>query len=105
MAVVIDLTGEFGWEIRPSVVSDKLSRVNGEDVIVRLSSMGGDVFDGADVVNLFIDFRRDNPDIKMNLEVKAIAASYGSVLMAAPIWDDVGISVVSAVMILSLIHI
>lgn len=99
MAVVIDLQGEFGWEIRPKNVAAKLARVDGEDVIVRLSSIGGDVFDGADVVNLFIDFRRDNPSIKMNLEIKAIAASYGSALMAAPIWDDIGISQVSAVMI------
>ena len=98
MAVVIDLQGEFGWQIRPKTVANKLSRVNGEDVIVRLSTIGGDVFDGADVVNLFIDFRRDNPDVKMSLEIKAIAASYGSALMAAPIWDDIGISQVSAFM-------
>lgn len=98
MAIIIDLQGEFGWEIRPKTVASKLSRVNGEDVIVRLSTMGGDVFDGADVVNLFLDFRRDNPKIKMTLEIKAIAASYGSALMSAPIWDEVGISQVSAFM-------
>jgi ATP-dependent protease ClpP protease subunit len=98
MAVVIDLQGEFGWQIRPKTVANKLSRVNGEDVIVRLSTIGGDVFDGADVVNLFMDFRRDNPKVKMSLEIKAIAASYGSALMSAPIWDDIGISQVSAFM-------
>ena len=98
MAVVIDLQGEFGWQIRPKTVANKLSRVNGEDVIVRLSTIGGDVFDGADIVNLFIDFRRDNPSVKMSLEIKAIAASYGSALMAAPIWDDIGINQVSAFM-------
>ncbi|MCK4818999.1 ATP-dependent Clp protease proteolytic subunit, partial [bacterium] len=98
MAVVIDLQGEFGWQIRPKTVANKLSRVNGEDVIVRLSTGGGDVFDGADIVNLFLDFRRDNPTVKMSLEIKAIAASYGSALMAAPIWEDIGISQVSAFM-------
>lgn len=99
MPTVINLTGEFGWEIRPNKVASQLAKVDDDELIVRLSSVGGDVFDGADVVNLFLDFRRDNPDMKMNLEVKALAASYGSALMAAPIWDEIGISAVSSVMI------
>jgi len=98
MAVVIDLQGEIGWEIRPQSVADKLSRTKGEDIIVRLSTIGGDVFDGADIVNLFMDHRRDNPDVKMTLEVKAIAASYGSALMSAGVWDSIGVSRVSAFM-------
>lgn len=98
MAVVIDLQGEIGWEIRPQSVADKLSHTNGEDIIVRLSTIGGDVFDGADIVNLFMDHRRDNPDVKMSLEVKAIAASYGSALMSAGVWDSIGVSRVSAFM-------
>ena len=98
MAVVIDLQGEIGWEIRPQSVANKLSRTNGEDIIVRLSTIGGDVFDGADIVNLFMDHRRDNPNIKMDLEIKAIAASYGSALMSAGVWDSIGISRVSAFM-------
>ena len=98
MAVVIDLQGEIGWEIRPQNVAKKLSRTKGEDIIVRLSTIGGDVFDGADIVNLFMDHRRDNPGIRMELEVKAIAASYGSALMSAGIWDSIGISRVSAFM-------
>lgn len=99
MPTVITLTGEFGWEIRPNKVASQLAKVDDDDIIVRLSSVGGDVFDGADVVNLFLDFRRDNPDTKMSLEVKALAASYGSALMAAPIWDEIGISAVSSMMI------
>jgi ATP-dependent protease ClpP protease subunit len=98
MAVVIDLQGEIGWEIRPQSVAKKLARTKGEDIIVRLSTIGGDVFDGADIVNMFMDHRRDNPGIEMHLEVKAIAASYGSALMSAGIWDSIGISRVTAFM-------
>ena len=98
MAVVIDLQGEIGWEIRPQSVANKLSRTKGEDIIVRLSTIGGDIFDGADIINLFMDHRRDNPNIKMDLEIKAIAASYGSALMSAGVWDSIGVSRVSAFM-------
>ena len=75
MAVVIDLQGIIGFEIIPKTVSRQLVRAKDEDIIVRLSTLGGDVFDGADIVNLFMDHRRDNPDIQMDLEVKAIAGS------------------------------
>jgi ATP-dependent Clp protease protease subunit len=98
MAVVINLTGEIGWQIRPKNVAEQLSRVGDQDVIVRLSTIGGDVFDGADIVNLFLDYRRDNPNKRMTLEIKAIAASYGSALMSSGIWDEIGISRVSAFM-------
>ncbi len=98
MAVVIDLQGEIGWEIKPQSVANKLSRAKGEDIIVRLSTIGGDVFDGADIVNLFMDHRRDNPTIKMDLEIKAIAGSYGSALASAGVWDSIGVSRVSAFM-------
>ncbi len=94
MAVVIDLQGEIGWEIRPKSVANKLSRTKGEDIIVRLSTIGGDVFDGADIVNLFMDHRRDNPTIEMHLEVKAVAASYGSALVSAGEWDSMGVRAV-----------
>ena len=96
--IVIDLNGEIGWEIRPSDVADKLAQTKGENIVVRLSTIGGDVFDGADIVNLFIDHRRDNPGIKMNLEIKAIAASYGSALASCGVWDSIGVSRVSAFM-------
>ena len=97
--VVIDLQGEIGWDIWPEEVRKKLSEAGKEDIVVRFSSIGGSVFDGSDIMTLFVDHKRDNPGIVMDLEIKAIAASMGSAIAASPVWDSIGVDSTSAYMI------
>ena len=97
--VVIDLQGEIGWDIWPDEVRKKLTEAGSEDVVVRFSSIGGSVFDGSDIMTLFVDHKRDNPGIVMDLEIKAIAASMGSAIAASPVWDSIGVDVTTAHMI------
>lgn len=97
--VVIDLQGEIGWDIWPEEISEKLAAAAGDDIVVRFSSLGGNVFAGADIMNMFIDYKRDHPGVTMNLEIKALAASMGSAIASMEVWDDIGIDSVSAFMI------
>lgn len=97
--VAIDLQGEIGWDIWPDDVRKKLTGAGKEDIVVRFSSIGGSVFDGSDIMTLFVDHKRDNPGIVMDLEIKAIAASMGSAIAASPVWDSVGVDITTAYMI------
>lgn len=99
MPVVIDLQGEIGWEIWPEEVKAKLKAAGKEDIIVRWSTIGGSVFDGSDIMSLFIDHKRDNPAVSMKLEIKAIAASMGSAMAALSVWDEVVINRTTSFMI------
>lgn len=96
---IIEIYGEIGWDIYPEDVAEKLKSSQRDDITVRFSSIGGSVFDGADIMNLFKDHKRDNPGIKMNLELKAVAASMGSAIAASPVWDSVGVDATTGYMI------
>lgn len=85
----IKLHGEVGWEIWASNVIAQLDSVNGDDVTIDFSSPGGDVFEGVEVYNAFTDYKRKNPNAKINFEVKGIAASMGSYIISNPVIDDV----------------
>jgi ATP-dependent Clp protease, protease subunit len=96
---VISFQGEIGWDLWPSEVRDALSQANGDDLTIRFSSIGGDIFDGADIFNILVDHKSDNPGIKMNLELKGVAASMGSAIASAPVWSDVAVSPITGYMI------
>jgi len=96
---VLEFHGEIGWDLWPDNVRDSLRSSAGEDLTVRFSSIGGDIFNGADIFNILMDHKADNPGIKMNLEIKGVAASMGSAIAAAPVWDDVAVSAISGYMI------
>lgn len=96
---IIELSGEIGWDIWPKNVSEQLKKAGSDDLMVRFSSIGGSVFDGSDIMTLFVDHKRDNPGIKMDLELKAVAASMGSAIAASPVWDSVGVDSTTGYMI------
>jgi len=82
----IIISGEIGWDVMPFMIKDELNDVIG-DLEVDLSSPGGSVFEGIEIFNLFRDYKRENPDSQMILNIKGIAASMGSYLAANEIFD------------------
>lgn len=97
--VILEWNGEIGWDLWQGRVKTDLKMSSGEDVTVRFSSIGGDIFEGADIISLLTDHKRDNPGIKMLLELKGVAASMGSAISASPVWDDVAVESITAYMI------
>ena len=91
--------GEIGWELWPELVRAQLKQSSGDDITVRFSTIGGDIIKGSDIFNMLADHRRDNPKIKMNLEIKSVAASMGSAIAASLVWDEIMIEPVSMFMI------
>ncbi len=97
---VIDIQGEIGWDVWAQAVRDSLTEVSSEkEITVRFSSIGGDIFEGADIFAALSDFKKDNPMIKMNLEIKGIAASMGSFISSSPVWDSVAVEEVTGFMV------
>ena len=84
--VILEWSGEIGWELWSGRVKNDLKMSDG-DITVRFSSVGGDIFEGADIINLLMDHKRDNPNVKMHLELKGVAASMGSAIASSPVWD------------------
>jgi len=96
--VILEWSGEIGWELWSGRVKNDLKMSDG-DITVRFSSVGGDIFEGADIINLLMDHKRDNPNVKMHLELKGVAASMGSAIASSPVWDLVAVESLTAYMI------
>jgi ATP-dependent protease ClpP protease subunit len=96
---VLTFQGEIGWDLLPESVREALIGASGEDITVRFSSIGGDIFKGSDIFNILMDHKSDNPGIRMNLEIKGVAASMGSMIASAPVWDDIAVTSVTGFMI------
>lgn len=96
--VILEWSGEIGWELWQGKVKNDLKMSDG-DITVRFSSVGGDIFEGADIINLLMDHKRDNPNVKMHLELKGVAASMGSAIASSPVWDSVAVESLTAYMI------
>ena len=96
---VLEWSGEIGWELWTPELRAQLKASKGDDLTVRFSSLGGSIFEGSDIFNMLADHRRDNPKIKMNLEIKATAASMGSAIAASPVWDEITVEPTSIFMI------
>lgn len=95
----ITLSGEVGWEIMAFMVREKLSEAGSQDVEVDLSSPGGSVFEGIEIFNLFREYKRENPNSEMILNIKSEAASMGSYLASNEVFSLVTIEDNSTFMI------
>lgn len=96
---VLEWSGEIGWELWTPELRARLKASKGDDLTIRFSSVGGSIFEGGDIFNLLADHRRDNPSIKMNLEIKSTALSMGSAIAASPVWDDISVEQTSMFML------
>jgi len=83
----IKLSGAIGWDITNAIVDEELSRANGKDVEVTISSEGGSVFAGVDIYNSFRAYKRNFPNAQMILHIGAMAASMGSYNSANEAFD------------------
>ncbi len=96
---ILEWYGQIGWDLWLPQLRAQLKNAKGEDITVRFSSIGGSIFEGSDIFNMIADHKRDNPNIQMNLEVKAIAASMASAIAASPAWDNITVESTSWLMI------
>lgn len=96
---VIEISGEIGWEVRPDDVSEQLKAANGDDLMVRLSTIGGDIWQGGDIMTMLMNYKRDNKGAKLHLEIGSVAASMGTAIASAPIWDSKAIESTTSWMI------
>ena len=88
---ILEWMGEIGWDLWVSELKRQLKDTKGDDVTIRFSSIGGSIFEGGDMFNMLSDHKRDNPGVRMNLEIKSVAASYGSLIAASPVWNEITI--------------
>lgn len=86
----IIISGEIGWDVFPFMVQEQVDQASkNEDLEVFLSSPGGSVFKGIDIVDIFKNFKRENPSSQMILHMGAIAASMGSFISSSKVFDIV----------------
>ena len=96
---ILEWMGEIVCELWVPEMKRQLKDTKGDDITVRFSSIGGSIFEGGDMFNMLSDHKRDNPGVKMFLEIKSVAASYGSLIASSPIWDEVTIEPTSMFML------
>lgn len=97
--IILEWIGEIGWELWPGRIKGDLKSNTGEDLTVRFSSIGGDIFEGADIMTMLSNHKKDNSGIKMNLELGGVAASMGSAIASSPVWDNITVDPLTAHMI------
>ena len=96
---ILEWSGEIGWDLWERPLKAQLKATKGDDITVRFSSIGGNIFDGSEIYNMLADHKRDNPNIKMNLEIKGVAASMASAIAASPAWDNISVEETTSFMI------
>ena len=69
--------GEIGWEVTASGVIEQLKNAAGEDVKVRISSGGGDVYEGIAIVNALRGYKG-----ALTVVIESLAASAASFIAA-----------------------
>ena len=97
--IILEWNGEIGWELWTGRIKGDLKSNSGEDLTIRFSSIGGDIFEGADIMTMLANHKKDNPEIKMNLELGGVAASMGSAIASSPVWDNITVESLTAHMI------
>lgn len=97
--IILEWNGEIGWELWTGRIKGDLKSNSGEDLTIRFSSIGGDIFEGADIMTMLANHKKDNPGIKMNLELGGVAASMGSAIASSPVWDNITVESLTAHMI------
>jgi len=85
--IKILISGEIGWDVMPFMIREQLDTAKGGDIEVYLSSPGGSVFEGIEIFNMFREYKRENPDAQMILNIKSEAASMGSYIAANESFD------------------
>ena len=96
---ILEWSGEIGWDLWEKPLKAQLKATKGDDITVRFSSIGGNLFDGSEIYNMIADHRRDHPNIKMNLEIKGVAASMASAIAASPAWNNIAVEETTSFMI------
>jgi ATP-dependent protease ClpP protease subunit len=75
--------GDIGWyDITANMVADALNQISVKNLVVRLNSSGGDVFDGIAIFNLLRNYAKKN-GAKIEVHIDALAASIASVIAMA----------------------
>jgi len=97
--IILEWNGEIGWELWTGRIKGDLKSNSGEDLTIRFSSIGGDIFEGADIMTMLANHKKDNQGIKMNLELGGVAASMGSAIASSPVWDNITVESLTAHMI------
>jgi ATP-dependent protease ClpP protease subunit len=80
-------------------IQDDLKSANGSDIEVDLSSVGGYVDVGVDIFFMFRDYKRNNPQAQLILNIKYQAASMASMFASGEFWDLVTVEDISSYMI------
>jgi len=75
---IIRLTGEVGWDILATSVSEKFSMMSG-DVVVHVDSVGGDVFEGSAIYQTIKGYKGG----KVTAIIGSLAASAASYFILA----------------------
>jgi ATP-dependent protease ClpP protease subunit len=97
--IILEWNGEIGyWELDSDIVSRDLKNAGGDDITARFSSPGGSLGIGGDIYLALINYRRTYPNAQMILEIGSMAASYGSLIAASPVWNKVKVSDISMAM-------
>lgn len=74
--LIYDVIGAFGSDAK-SVIT-QLDEAKGEDVLIRINSVGGDVFEGMAIYNALLKHEG-----KVSVEIEGLAASMASIIMLA----------------------
>ncbi len=93
------ISGVIGLDISANSIKGQLTAARGEDVSVDISSPGGLVFPSIDIFNAFRDYKRSYPGMRMESNIKSLAASGASYIAVNPVFDKVSIEDNGALMI------
>ncbi len=85
--IIINISGEIGWDVTPDEIKKQLDAAKGKDIEVHITSPGGFVFDGIEIFNAFRDYKKQYPKAQMMLTIKGLAASMASYLAVNPAFD------------------
>lgn len=80
-------------------VENNLVQANGDDIEVDLSSVGGLVNVGVDIYFELRDYKRNNPNSEMILNIKSQAASMASHIASGEFWDLITVEDISSYML------
>jgi ATP-dependent Clp protease, protease subunit len=85
--VIINISGEIGWDVIPDDIKQQLEAAKGKDIDVHIASPGGFVFDGIEIFNAIRDYKKQYPKAQMMATIKGLAASMASYLAVNPAFD------------------
>lgn len=85
----IIISGDIGYEVNPEKVRKQTEEAKGDDLEVQIASPGGFVYPGLEIYNIFSEYRRENPQAKINLTMKGLVASMASYIASNPAFDIV----------------